>query len=137
TRRGLRPRGNCPNRNNHRRGGGLGFCYCPAFPEVLMLAALAFMFLAAPAGTPPPDLPASVYQQRRERVMKELDGCVAVLTARGETRGVTEDFRQGGDFLWLTGRSENGASILLALKAKYERSVLVLGPRGPRGQRST
>jgi Xaa-Pro aminopeptidase len=102
-----------------------------------MLAILASLLLAGPAGAPPPDLPPEVYRQRRERVMKELDGCLAVVAARGETSGVTEDFRQDGDFLWLTGLSESEAWILLAPKAKYDRSVLFLRPRDPERERWT
>jgi Xaa-Pro aminopeptidase len=102
-----------------------------------MLVTLALLYLAAPAGTPPPDLPVSVYQQRRERVMKELDGCLAVLAAHGETSGVTEDFRQDADFLWLTGVNETDAWILLAPKAKYDRTVMFLRPRDPERERWT
>jgi Xaa-Pro aminopeptidase len=69
--------------------------------------------------------------------MRELDGCVAVLGARGETSGVTEDYRQDGNFLWLTGINEGEAWILLAPKAKYDRSVLFLRPRDPERERWT
>src|SRR3954471_2984103 len=107
-----------------------------------MIAILASLLLAAPASPappagPPPDLPASAYRERRERVMRELDGCVAVLTARGETSGVTEDYRQDGDFLWLTGVNEGEAWVLLAPRAKYDRSVLFLRPRDPERERWT
>ncbi len=102
-----------------------------------MLVPLVWLLLAAPAGTPPPDLPPTVYRERRERVMKELDGCLAVLAARGETSGVTEDYRQDGDFLWLTGLNENEAWILLAPRAKYDKSVLFLRPRDPERERWT
>jgi len=94
-------------------------------------------FLLAAAPVPPPDLPPAVYRDRRERVMRELDGCVAVLGARGETSGVTEDYRQDGSFLWLTGINEGEAWILLAPKAKYDRSVLFLRPRDPERERWT
>jgi len=100
----------------------------------MFLPALAFL-LAAPV--PPPDLPPAVYRERRERVMRELDGCVAVLGARGEMSGVTEDYRQDGNFLWLTGINEGEAWILLAPKAKYDRSVLFLRPRDPERERWT
>ena len=103
-----------------------------------MLLALASLLLAAPApAPPPPDLPAAVYRDRRERVIRELDGCVALLAARGETSGVTEDYRQDGDFLWLTGLSEGEAWVLLAPRAKYDRSVLFLRPRDPERERWT
>jgi Xaa-Pro aminopeptidase len=101
-----------------------------------MLSALAAILLAGPV-TPPPDLPASVYRDRRERLIRELDGCVAVLGARGESGGVTEDYRQDGDFLWLTGINEGDAWVLLAPKAKYDRTVLFLRPRDPERERWT
>src|SRR5260221_11665234 len=97
-----------------------------------MFVLLASFILAAPTPpVPPPDLPLAVYRDRRERVMHELDGCLAVLTARGETSGVTEDYRQDGNFLWLTGINEGEAWLLLAPKAKYDRTVLFLRPRDP------
>ena len=101
-----------------------------------MSLVLASLLLAA-APVPPPDLPPAVYRDRRERVMRELDGCLAVLGARGETSGVTEDYRQDGNFLWLTGINEGDAWILLAPKAKYDRSVLFLRPRDPERERWT
>ena len=101
-----------------------------------MLSALVAILLAGPVA-PPPDLPASVYRDRRERLIRELDGCVAVLGARGEPGGVTEDYRQDGDFLWLTGINEGDAWVLLAPKAKYDRTVLFLSPRDPERERWT
>jgi hypothetical protein len=99
----------------------------------LVLAAAATQAAAAP----PSELPASVYRERRERVMKELGGCVAVLAAQGETIGVTDAFRQDGDFLWLTGLEEADAWLLLAPTAKYNRTMLVLRPRDPEAERWT
>jgi Xaa-Pro aminopeptidase len=103
-----------------------------------MFLVLTSLLLAAPTPpSPPPDLPPAVYRDRRERVMRELDGCMAVLGARGETSGVTEDYRQDGNFLWLTGINEGEAWILLAPKAKYDRTVLFLRPRDPERERWT
>ena len=103
-----------------------------------MIVFLASLILAAPAPpVPPPDLPPAVYRDRRERVMHELDGCVAVLAGQGETSGVTEDYRQDGDFLWLTGVNEPGAWVLLAAKMKYDRTTLFLRPRDPEHERWT
>jgi Xaa-Pro aminopeptidase len=90
-----------------------------------------------PVPQPPPQLPASVYQARRAAVMKELGGCVAVLAANGETSGVTEDYRQDGDFLWLTGVEEPGAWVMLAPKTKYDKTTLFLRPRDPERERWT
>jgi Xaa-Pro aminopeptidase len=78
-----------------------------------------------------------VYRERRERVMRELDGCIAVLAAQGETSRVTEDYRQDGDFLWLTGLGEGESWVLLAPRAKYDRSVLFLRARDPERERWT
>jgi Xaa-Pro aminopeptidase len=103
----------------------------------MLSVAAVLAFLAGPAGAPPPDLPATIYRARRERVMKELDGCVAVVAARGETNGVTEDFRQDADFFWLTGLNEGEAWILLAPRAKYDRTTLFLKPRDPEHERWT
>jgi Xaa-Pro aminopeptidase len=103
-----------------------------------MLTALVAALLAAPpVPALPPDLPAAVYRERRERVMRELEGCVAVLAARGETGGVTEDYRQDGDFLWLTGINESDAWVLLAPRARYDRVSLFLRPRDPERERWT
>lgn len=103
-----------------------------------MLVALVFALLAAaPSPAPSPDLPADIYRERRERVMRELDGCVAVLAGQGETSGVTEDYRQDGDFFWLTGVNEPDAWMLLAPRTKYRRTVLFLRPRDPEHERWT
>jgi len=103
-----------------------------------MLTALVVALLAAPPGPAlPPELPAALYRERRERVMRELEGCVAVLAARGEGGGVTEDYRQDGDFLWLTGLNESDAWVLLAPRAKYDRASLFLRPRDPERERWT
>ena len=98
---------------------------------------LAASVIAHPTPQPPAELPASVYQARRERVLAELGGCVAVLAAQGEMSGVTEDFRQDGDFLWLTGVNEADAWLLLAPKAKYAKTALYLRPRDPEHERWT
>jgi Xaa-Pro aminopeptidase len=90
-----------------------------------------------PTPQPPPELPASVYQARREAVMKALDGCLALLSAEGETNGVTETFRQDGDFYWLTGLNESGAWLLLDPQAKYDRATLFLRSRDPEHERWT
>ena len=90
-----------------------------------------------PAPKPPPDLPASVYKERRERVMRELAGCATALAAQGEAVGVVPEFKQDDDFFWLTGVSEPGAWIVLTPKAKYTRSTLFLRTRDPEAERWT
>jgi Xaa-Pro aminopeptidase len=100
-----------------------------------MLALALLAAAAAATAVPPAELPASVYQERRERVMKELGGCVAVIAARGDESG--DEYRPDGDFLWLTGVTEPDAWLLLAPKAKYDRVVLSLKPRDPERERWT
>jgi Xaa-Pro aminopeptidase len=95
--------------------------------------------MAAPAAAQPltPELPISVYKERRDRVMKELGGCMGVLAAQGSPSGVTEDFRQDGDFFWMTGINEPDAWLVLAPKMRYEKTVLALKPRDPEHERWT
>ena len=85
---------------------------------ILAAAALGGAF-QHPMPTPAAELPASVYRERRERVMKALDGCIAVIAAQGETSGITEDFRQDADFYWLTGINEPGAFLVFAPKSPF------------------
>jgi Xaa-Pro aminopeptidase len=102
----------------------------------LMAAALSAGF-EHPTPTPPADLPVQVYQERRARVLKSLDGCVAILAAQGEVSGVTEDFRQDADFYWLTGINEPGAYLVFAPKAAFNKVTLYLRARDPEKERWT
>ncbi|MFN2547449.1 MAG: aminopeptidase P N-terminal domain-containing protein, partial [Myxococcales bacterium] len=96
-----------------------------------MLIALLVAF-THPNPQPPPDLPPSVYRERREKVMKELGGCAAAIAAQGaEPPGPVTEFRQDDDFFWLTGLSEPKAWLLLFPRAKYRRQVLYLKARDP------
>ena len=92
---------------------------------------------AHPAPSPAADLPVAVYQQRRARLMAALDGCAAVLTAQGEGKGLTDDYRQDGDFYWLTGINEPGAHLVLQPKSAYRKVTLLLKPRDPEAERWT
>jgi Xaa-Pro aminopeptidase len=103
----------------------------------MLLVLVAAAAITHPTPQPPPELPASVYQARRDRVLSELGGCVAVLAAQGEPSGVTEDFRPDGDFLWLTGVAEPDAWLLLSPKSKYGRTALFLRARDPERERWT
>jgi Xaa-Pro aminopeptidase len=103
----------------------------------MVLELLLAAGFAHPNPQPPPDLPPSVYRERRERVMKELGGCATALAAQGEPVGIVQDYRQDDDFFWLTGISEPGAWIALFPKAKYNRQVLFLQPRDPEAERWT
>src|SRR5882762_9427560 len=99
---------------------------------------IAALVLAAgfvhPTPQPAPDLPAAVYKARRERVMKELGGCAAVLASRGK-RGAED--KSDDDFFWLTGVKEDGGWIALLPKAKYWKTVLFLRARDPEAERWT
>ena len=105
--------------------------------SALILAAAASAGFSHPNPTPPPDLPVAVYQQRRARLLGELGGCVAVLSSQGEINGITEDYRQDGDFYWLTGINEPDAHLLLQPKSPYRKVVLFLKPRDPEHERWT
>jgi Xaa-Pro aminopeptidase len=104
--------------------------------SLVAAAALAAGF-QHPTPTPPADLPASVYRERRERVMQALDGCIGVLAAQGEVSGITEDFRQDADFYWLTGINEPGAYLVFAPKAPFNKVTLFLKARDPEAERWT
>src|ERR1700722_15347685 len=85
---------------------------------LLAAAALAAGFQHA-TPSPPADLAASIYRERRERLMKALDGCIAVIGSQGEVSGITEDYRQDADFYWLTGINEPGAFLVFTPKAPF------------------
>ena len=101
---------------------------------LLLTAAVGFTH---PTPTPSADLPVSVYRERRERVLKALDGCIGVIGAQGAVSGITEDFRQDGDFFWLTGVNEPAAYLVLAPKLPYGKVTLFLKPRDPEAERWT
>jgi Xaa-Pro aminopeptidase len=90
-----------------------------------------------PTPAPVPGIPVEVYRQRRERVLNALDGCLTVVSAQGDVSGVTEDFRQDGDFFWLTGINEPDAHLILAPKSRYSKATLYLKPRDPEAERWT
>jgi Xaa-Pro aminopeptidase len=103
---------------------------------IVLSASLSAAFVH-PEPQPPADLPVTVYQQRRARLMKELGGCVAVIGAQGEVSGVTEDFRQDADFYWLTGINEPHAFLVLQPKSSYNKVLLYLKARDPEAERWT
>jgi len=103
----------------------------------MIIALLAAATFAHPQPQPQPELPAQVYRERRERVMRELNGCATAVSAQGEAAGVVEEYRQDDDFFWLTGVSEPGAWLVLMPKAKYNRAVLFLKARDPEAERWT
>src|SRR5256885_15998133 len=91
-----------------------------------MLIALLLAFSHANP-QPKPDLPASVYRERRERVMKGLGGCATAIAAQGaEPPGPGTEFRQDDDFYWLTGGNEPNAWLAPFPKATNRRNTLCL-----------
>jgi Xaa-Pro aminopeptidase len=102
----------------------------------LLLSAAALTF-QHPNPTPPADLPVAIYQERRARVLKALNGCIGVLAAQGDIAGDEGDFRQDGDFYWLTGINEPGAYLVFAPKSEYHKVTLYLRPRDPEEERWT
>src|SRR5450432_3319822 len=104
--------------------------------SALLLSANVGAF-AHPTPTPDADLPVAVYRERRDRVIKALDGCIGIIAAQGAATGITEDFHQDGDFYWLTGINEPGAYLVLAPKSPYNKVTLFLRPRDPEAERWT
>jgi Xaa-Pro aminopeptidase len=96
------------------------------FPLLLLLQA---------ANAVPPELTAADYRARRDKVAQELGGCMAVLTSHGEDVG--DNYRDHGDFVWLTGIEEPGAWLVFAPKMKYDKVTLGLRPRDPEIERWT
>ena len=103
---------------------------------MLIAMVLAAGFVHA-APQPPPELPLAVYQARRERLLKDLGGCAAVLAAKGISQGITEDYWQDSDFFFLTGLNEPGAWLEFSPKSKYDRVRLYLRPRDPDAEKWT
>jgi Xaa-Pro aminopeptidase len=103
----------------------------------LLLAAAVGGGFIHPQPTPSADLPVEVYQARRARVLEELDGCVGVLSSQGEVNGITEDYRQDADFLWLTGVNEPDAHLVLQPRSQYRKTTLLLKARDPEAERWT
>ena len=103
---------------------------------MLIAMVLAAGFVHA-APQPPPELPLAVYQARRERLLKDLGGCAAVLAAKGISHGITEDYWQDSDFFFLTGLNERGAWLEFSPKSKYDRVRLYLRPRDPDAEKWT
>jgi Xaa-Pro aminopeptidase len=103
---------------------------------LLLNTALATSFVH-PQPSPPPDLPASVFQARRTKVMAALAGCTAVISSQGEVSGVTEDYRQDADFYWLTGINEPDAYLVFQPNSPFRKVSLFLKSRDPEHERWT
>jgi Xaa-Pro aminopeptidase len=105
--------------------------------QLLLLAAGLSGNFVHPEPAPPAELPVTVYQQRRTRLLAELGGCTAVISSQGDVNGITEDYRQDADFYWLTGINEPNAHLVLQPKSPYRKVVLFLKPRDPEAERWT
>jgi Xaa-Pro aminopeptidase len=105
--------------------------------SLLILTAAVSGAFVHPTPVPTAEIPVEIYRQRRERVLNSLDGCLAVVSAQGDVSGVTEDFRQDGDFFWLTGINEPEAYLVLAPRSHYTKTTLYLKPRDPEAERWT
>ena len=103
----------------------------------LVLASALSGNFVHPQPLPPADLPVTVYQGRRARLLAELGDCMAVISSQGAVQGITEDFRQDADFFWLTGINEPDAHLLLQPKSAYRKVVLFLKSRDPEAERWT
>ena len=109
---------------------------------MIMVIFVAFMiplgsdFVRAQEAQPPPGpLPATVYRERRERVMKEMGSGIAVLYARGEED--RDGYRQDSDFYYLTGINDPESVLVLAPEQRRYRHRLYLAPRNPEAERWT
>ena len=91
--------------------------------STLLLPLVAASAFPHPNPQPPPALPPAIYRERQARVVKELEGCAATLASQGDAAGVTEDFRQDSDFLWLTGVNEKGGWLVLHPKGKFIKTA--------------
>jgi Xaa-Pro aminopeptidase len=94
---------------------------------------IALPAVAQEAMPPAEPFAASVYRERREKLMDQMEDGVAVLYARGEED--RDGFLQDGNFFYLTGISEPGAILLLAPGQRLYRHRLYLSPRNPEAER--
>jgi Xaa-Pro aminopeptidase len=104
----------------------------------MVLVLLALAPFVHPNPQPPPTLPTQVYLERRERVMRALDGCATVISSQGKMgSGEAAGFRQDDDFLWLTGINEPDAWLVLQPRSKTMRTLIYLKARDPEAERWT
>lgn len=76
----------------------------------------------------PPEIPASVYRARRERLMKRLGGCTAAI--RSKASSGESDLGFDPDFFYLTGVDEPKALLLLSPR-QIDKHNLFLTPLDP------
>lgn len=82
------------------------------------------------------EIPGSVYRLRRERLMRQLGGCAAVIKSYATTDYLGQT-KLDPYFYYLTGIKQKGAMLLLSPKADYAKQVLYLPPRDPEAERWT
>src|SRR3954466_14363933 len=99
----------------------------------MLIALLALAPFVHPDPQPPPTLPVQVYAERRERVMRALDGCATAISAQ---HGPGEQ-KPDEDFFWLTGIAEPDAWLILMPKSKTRRVAVFLKARDPEAERWT
>lgn len=73
-----------------------------------------------------PEIPASVYRARRDRLAAQLGPCIAVLASHAQADGGIDEY-----FYYLTGIEESGAQLLLAPRETIYQQSLALRPRDP------
>ncbi len=81
-----------------------------------------------------------IYAKRRARVLKALNGGVAILPAAPEqvrSNDTHYPYRQDSDFYYLTGFTEPGAVLVLDAGAPKHRFVLYVQPKNPDMERWT
>jgi Xaa-Pro aminopeptidase len=98
------------------------------------LFAIAFSSISLPASADDvtPDIPASVYAKRRERLMQKLGDCVGAIKSHeqaGEYGDATDKW-----FFYLTGVRESGAVLVLAPREPIYRQQLEFRPRDAEGE---
>lgn len=102
-------------------------------PLLLTLTAVTPAGVGRCAAPPAGPFDPSVFRERRERVMEQMEGGLAVLYAHGEED--RDGFRQDSDFYYLTGVEEAGAVLVLAPAERNDRHWLFLEPRDPEAER--
>jgi len=88
----------------------------------------------SPAGTSP--FPPEVYRERRQRLMAQMKGGVAVVYAAASVDQSAPVGEQDSDFSYLTGiQDEAGAALVLAPAERTHRELLFLASRDPEVER--
>jgi Xaa-Pro aminopeptidase len=99
----------------------------PMIRPGLFVVLFACLVLEPAAAEPqvPPELPASVYRERRDRLMQSLGPCAAALRSVPGAGGLDPYF------FYLTGLEEPGAILVLGPREPVFRQSIYLTPRDP------